>query len=333
MSTNSLARSTEAEPTKYLLGPGDKIKVKHFQVTNLDTESTILPDGTIILPKIEAININHLTLDQARSKIENSYKRVLKNPVTYVDLIQRRPVRVSVTGEVYKPGIYSLGDNETNSITDGSTQGTQVKSSGWPTLVEAIQKAGGITDNGDLKKVKLSRYSQKNETKKETIVNYWRILNEGGYTENPLLHDGDSIRIPKTEEKTKTEMITIARSSFAPDYITVQITGEVINPGEHKIKASMPLSKAISKAGGLSTRAKRSKVTIIRLKDDGDIQKLNVKYDESADLNSKENPSMQSGDIVVVSRNGWAKTTDGIKSIIEPIGPIINAGSLFRLLK
>ena len=105
ISVSPVAGLAETGQTKYSLGPGDRIKVKHFQVTNLDTESTILPDGTIILPKIAAININHLTLDQARNKIENAYSSVLKNPVTYIDLISRRAVRVSVTGEVYKPGI------------------------------------------------------------------------------------------------------------------------------------------------------------------------------------------------------------------------------------
>jgi polysaccharide export outer membrane protein len=49
-------------------------------------------------------------------------------------------------------------------------------------------------------------------------------------------------------------------------------------------------------------------------------------------VGSVQNPPLQQGDVIVVDRHGWAKTTDGLSDALAPIGPVINAGSLFRLL-
>jgi polysaccharide biosynthesis/export protein len=63
--------------------------------------------------------------------------------VVYLDLVATRPLRVSVTGEVQRRGLYAIGLKEVNQLanTDGGESST-VTSQGWPTLVEAIQKAG-----------------------------------------------------------------------------------------------------------------------------------------------------------------------------------------------
>jgi hypothetical protein len=37
------------------------------------------------------------------------------------------------------------------------------------------------------------------------------------------------------------------------------------------------------------------------------------------------------GDVVVVDRHGWAKFTDGVRDSLEPVGPVVNAASIFRL--
>jgi hypothetical protein len=36
--------------------------------------------------------------------------------------------------------------------------------------------------------------------------------------------------------------------------------------------------------------------------------------------------------VVVVDRHRWAKATDSLSDAVQPIGPIINATSLFRIL-
>lgn len=143
---------------RYKLGPGDRLAVKLFQVEGFDSNVAVLPDGTVNLPRIGSQQVWGLTLDQAREQITRAYKKVLRRPVVYLDLVATRPLRVSVTGEVQRPGLYAIGLNEVNQLanTDGGESST-VTSQGWPTLVEAIQKAGGLTARGDLRRVTLVR--------------------------------------------------------------------------------------------------------------------------------------------------------------------------------
>ena len=103
----------------------------------------VLPGGTVNLPRIGSQQVWRLTRDQARYLITRTYKKVLGRPVVYLDLVATRPLRVSVTGEVQRRGLYAIGLKEVNQLanTDGGESST-VTSQGWPTLVEAIQKAG-----------------------------------------------------------------------------------------------------------------------------------------------------------------------------------------------
>jgi hypothetical protein len=36
--------------------------------------------------------------------------------------------------------------------------------------------------------------------------------------------------------------------------------------------------------------------------------------------------------VLVVERHGWARVNDSLRSAVEPVGPLLNAGSIFRLL-
>ena len=49
-------------------------------------------------------------------------------------------------------------------------------------------------------------------------------------------------------------------------------------------------------------------------------------------LGKTNNPPLQHGDVIMVDRHGWAKLNDGLKSTVEPISPILNGASIFRLL-
>ena len=112
------------------------------------------------------------------------------------------PLRVSVTGEVQRPGLYSLGLSQNGQLvnSDGG-EAQDISSQGWPTLVEAIQKAGGLTSRGDLRRVTLIRPNPTTRGKTKTIINYWEAL-RSGIVQNPLVYDGDSIRIPVGDKPT-----------------------------------------------------------------------------------------------------------------------------------
>lgn len=71
---------------------------------------------------------------------------------------------------------------------------------------------------------------------------------------------------------------------------------------------------------------------LLRLTPSGTIKQATIRFNPAAPLGSVQNPPLQQGDVIVVDRHGWAKTTDGLSDALAPIGPVINAGSLFRLL-
>ena len=49
-------------------------------------------------------------------------------------------------------------------------------------------------------------------------------------------------------------------------------------------------------------------------------------------LSSANNPPLRNGDVVVVDRNNLTKVTDGMNDALQPLTPIVNAASVFRLL-
>ena len=161
---------------------------------------------------------------------------------------------------------------------------------------------------------------------------FLQVLESGGPTVNPLLYDGDSVLIPRAEQLSETELLKVASSTFAPDTISVNVVGEVERPGAQAVKANSPLSQALLSAGGLTRRANAGQVRLLRLEPNGTIRQSSVAYNPAAPMGTQANPPLQQGDVVVVDRHGWAKANDSLRSAVEPIAPLVNAGSLFRLL-
>jgi polysaccharide export outer membrane protein len=321
---------------RYRIGPGDRLKMSVFRMEGYETMAEVLSDGTISLPRLGSVPVWGLTLDQARTRITAGYGRILRRPIVYLDLVEARPVRVSITGEVQRPGLYSIGRSGSNQLASsgGPGGGVSIQTSGPPTLLEAIQKAGGLTAYGNLRQLSIQRRLGGPGSPVKTLrFDFWPVLaSGGGLVTNPLLYDGDSISIPRADNLSEPELLAVASSTFAPDTISVNVVGEVIRPGTQNVKANSPLSGALLSAGGLTRRASAANVRLLRLLPSGAIKQAEIRFNPAAPLGSAQNPPLQQGDVVVVDRHRWAKTTDNLSDAVQPIGPIINASSLLRLL-
>lgn len=325
--------SDQNENYRYRLGPGDKLSVRVFNMPDFEAIANILPDGTINLPRIGTIFLKGSTLDSAKFKLEKRYSKILKNPIIYLDIVSTRPIRFNITGEVQRPGIYSLTIDEVNQLanSDGG-EASSVRSSGWPTVVEAIQKAGGITSKGDLRSVILTRNDPLENDIQQININYWQSLKTGSLAYNPLIYDGDSIRVNKAEIIPQDDILTISSSSFAPASITVNVIGEVKRPGPQRVLANSPLTKAILSAGGPNENANKSNVKLIRLLTNGSVEVKNIAFEVNKGLDYKSNPPLQDGDVIVVNKNIRAKINTGLRAIIEPVNPIISGFTLYKLI-
>ena len=98
----------------YLLGPGDILNIKMYKFKKFDSTVMILPDGSINLPRLKSIYLNNKTIDEAKFLIEENYRKIIKNPTIYIDLIQARPIKIKVVGQVQRPGIYTIKIDQTN---------------------------------------------------------------------------------------------------------------------------------------------------------------------------------------------------------------------------
>lgn len=96
----------------------------------------VAEDGTVALPVIGRVKVDGLSRLEAANKIQDLYgKNLIKNPIIDVKIIN---LKVTVLGEVRRPGNYQL-------IKDNAS------------LIDMLGEAGGITDKGNEKHVKVVR--------------------------------------------------------------------------------------------------------------------------------------------------------------------------------
>ena len=306
------------EAFRYRLGPGDSLAMSVFKMNGYEAKVEVLSDGTINLPRIGTIEVWGLTLEEARQRITAAYEVFLRRPIVYLDLVNSRPVKVTVTGEVERPGVFSL-----------PTQ----SAAGWPTLVDVVQKAGGVTASGDLSRIEVLRPSARpGGSMQRYQFDYLTVLREGGHAPNPLIYDGDSVRLYQSETVDNADLITTAASNFAPDTIRVNVIGEVVKPGIQQVPSNAPLSQAIFASGGITRRGSISTVELVRVDGDGEPTVTVMSFDPSAVLSSPTNPPLRQGDVIVVNRTALARVTDGLTDAFSPLTPIVNAASILRIL-
>jgi polysaccharide export outer membrane protein len=306
------------EAFRYRLGPGDSLAMSVFKMNGYEAKVEVLSDGTINLPRIGTIGVWGLTLEEARQRITAAYEVFLRRPIVYLDLVNSRPVKVTVTGEVERPGVFSL-----------PTQ----SAAGWPTLVDVVQKAGGVTASGDLSRIEVLRPSARPGGPMQRYqFDYLTVLREGGHAPNPLIYDGDSVRLYQSESFDNADLITTAASNFAPDTIRVNVIGEVAKPGIQQVPSNAPLSQAIFASGGITRRGSISTVELVRVDGDGEPTVTVMSFDPSAVLSSPTNPPLRQNDVIVVNRSTLARVTDGLTDAFSPLTPIVNAASIFRIL-
>ena len=313
----------------YILGPGDILSLKIFNAEEFDQNLPIINDGTITVPLIGSLSVGGLTLNEASDLIVKNLSKELISPQIQLNLFKQRPIKVSLVGEIERPGLYSLTSSEMTSIEGGPN----LTISGVPTVVDAIQKAGGITKNANLKKITLKRKlpGNKNEYKSANL-NLQLLLLEGDQIQNPFIFDGDIILVEKADNFDQNTL-KIAKANFSPKLIRIYIVGEVNKPGYIDVASGTVLTQSIFIAGGPKNwRTNKRNIQIVRLRDDGSVYKRKFLLDLKRPLSPKSNPTLESGDIILVGSSFFAKGTDAIKQIGEPIGGLVSIFSLYKIL-
>ena len=326
--TSSLVSAELLQEDAYILGPGDGLGLRFLVEESLSGPLEILNDGTASLPLLGNVRLSGLTVSQASLWLESLYKRQLLRPDLQLTVTRPRPLRVAVVGEVERPGVYTLTTSE-QSQTEAAVQIT-----GLPTLVDAIQKAGGLAAEADLRQVVLQRrLPGEKPLYKRARVDLLALVREGDLQQNPLLFDGDTIRVIKAEEAV-VEAIEVASTTLSPPTINVNVVGEVKAPGRIQLPANTPLVQAVLAAGGPEAwRASTGNVELVRINRNGTATRERFRLNYGQGASNDKNPPLRDGDTVVVNRSSLAKTSDAIGAVANPISGLVNIWALVDLIQ
>jgi protein involved in polysaccharide export with SLBB domain len=165
----------------FVLGPGDQLDVQIIGNASSHTTLTVGLDGKIYYLLLPGVDVWGLTLEQARTRLEQELGRYVNDNQMALSLKAVGSKYVWILGRVDKPGIYPLG--------------------GPMTLLEGLALAGGSArspsayttqDIGDL------RHSFVMRDGKSLNVNFTRLLQQGDMSQNIYLQPDDFVFIPSS---------------------------------------------------------------------------------------------------------------------------------------
>ena len=238
-----------------------------------------------------------------------------------------QPVNVAIIGEVYRPGPYTLQGGIVRTGEAG-TPGATGNSSTPTTVTRAIQVAGGIKPKADIRQVQVVR-STRTGIPQVFDVDLFALLRDGDLGQDAILQEGDTVFVPLASEVTQQDLGEVASASFSPDTIRVNVVGEVEQPGLSELPPNTPLSQAILAAGGFNNRARRGTAELVRINDDGTVDRSTLEVDFAEGIDEANNPLLRNNDVVIVNRNGLARVSDAIGTVTSPLGGIF---SIIRFL-
>lgn len=209
-----------ATPKNYRLGPGDAVFIDIYGASQKTIESTVTPEGMVVIEDYGPVSVSGLTVDEANARLRSTLGSRFSSSKVTLSVGQTRTILVNVMGEVKTPGTYTL--------------------SAFATVFHALYMAGGISDIGTLRNIKVFR----NNRLVSTVDIYDYILN-GKLKGNVRLADNDVIVV-------------------GPYDCLVNITGKVKRPMYYEMKKSESVGTLMKYAGGFTGDAYKKSVRLIR---------------------------------------------------------------------
>ena len=170
--SSSVAAGAKAS---FVLGGGDVLSIRVFREKELSGDFMVDADGTIQFPLVGLVSVIGLTPNQVAVRLTRQLgEEYLRSPQVSVLLKEVNSRKVSVLGQVTKPGTFTYQDRLT--------------------LVEAITLAGGLDKLADAGRVKITRLRDGRE--QHFVIALDRILD--GRAPNLPLAAGDVVFVPES---------------------------------------------------------------------------------------------------------------------------------------
>ena len=216
-----------ATPEHYKLGPGDEVIIDIWGANETNIRQQISPEGNIMVSQIGPLYLNGLTIREANEKVREVFARKYAGVAgdepesqVRITLGQIRTIQINVMGEVAVPGTYRL--------------------SSFATVFHALYRAGGVTDIGSLRNIRIMRGG-----KLLAGLDVYGYILEGKTTDDIRLQEGDVIVVPPYEA-------------------LVSVEGKVKRPMYYEMKKGETLGTLIDYAGGFTGDAYSKEVRLVR---------------------------------------------------------------------
>lgn len=243
------ARASEA----YVLGPGDVISVSIWGASVLNTRQEIGKEGYIQPAGMRRITLTGLKVSEAEQLLKGIYKqRAVFNEQDFAfTVVSARAINVNIFGEVDINGTFNI--------------------SALNTAFNALIAAGGPSDIGSVRNIKLNRPGMKAKT-----LDVYEFLKNPIIANEFYLQENDFIHVPVAEK-------------------VVTIRGEINRPHNYELIKEEGLTALINFAGGLKNNASVANVQIKRIENDKE-RIIDYDYRSKVDL-----PLLKGDEVTILS--------------------------------
>ena len=209
-----------ATPQNYVLGPGDQLIIDVYGDTQKSEQLTVSPDGDVNVPDYGPVHVAGLSVSAAQSRVRSKLGTYYESSDIKVTVGQTRTILVNVMGEVKAPGTYTL--------------------SAFATVFHALYMAGGVSDLGTLRNIKVYR-----QGRQISVVHVYEFILNGRLAGNVRLQDNDVIQVGPYES-------------------IVDISGRVKRPMAYELRKNESLSTLLKYSGGFASDAYKKSLRVLR---------------------------------------------------------------------
>ncbi len=240
-------------PPDYPIGVGDHLVISGYGGAEFQNKYIVAPDGAIFPKEMGKIYVAGNTFENARRLIYARFAAVTPAGTNIdVTLAEPRTININVVSEVNNPGIVTVN--------------------AFSNAFNVIQKAGGITENGNLRNIQIKRNGVIIEE-----LDVYKYLTSGDFGKHIYLQNNDFIIVPFYEKK-------------------VLATGQFKRPMFYQLRKNEGVKALLKYSGGLNADAVASDLKVIRSKNEGQVI-VDVNATAILAIAGQDSP-LQDGDVV-----------------------------------
>jgi protein involved in polysaccharide export with SLBB domain len=155
---------------KYVVGPGDEVRIALWGRINATHTLTIDRDGKITIPSIGPLTVAGMTFEEMSAYLIKQAEQITGTNVD-VSMGALRTIPIFILGDVRRPGAYTIG--------------------AFATITDALLLAGGPTEIGSMRNIELRRKDKVIQT-----FDLYDLLLKGDKSKDVVLHAGDIVFVP-----------------------------------------------------------------------------------------------------------------------------------------